>query len=293
MPYEQAKKLQALSEYLEAIGAADVSELPHGSGRPPVQEEQLYLRSIGMSCFWAYKAGELHDELKTFSTSSSTMAIFSIFDAGFGAPNDLDPRFLEFNRQHHALKRLTKRYFRIELPDYTVTLDSRTVRHFIDYAVVLITGDDIPEVQPVFYQVFAKSLNKADGSNYFWPYIEDGQLVFPDGMSLVSPAAFFLSDTNTSDQPLVPPGHVAVMEMFRNNVNCLAEDQQRWSMKGYYRQQAEKRGLGDTSIETFTGLTDALTRKRKAVEDLDRKLKKSAPDDGSGPSGSGGSAMQT
>jgi hypothetical protein len=136
-------------------------------------------------------------------------------------------------------------------------------------------------------------MNKADGSNYFWPYIEDGQLAFPDGMSLVSPAAFFVSDTDTSDYPLVPPGHVAVTEMFCDNANRLAEDQQRWSMKGYYRRQAEKKGLGETSIETFSGLTDTLARKRKAVGDLDRKLKKSAPDNASGASGSGDGAMQT
>jgi hypothetical protein len=56
MPYSQAKSLQAMNEYLEAIGVTDIKELPQGAGSPPIEEE-FRVNSI-MSHFWAYKDGE-------------------------------------------------------------------------------------------------------------------------------------------------------------------------------------------------------------------------------------------
>ncbi|KAJ6460621.1 hypothetical protein C8R45DRAFT_941718 [Mycena sanguinolenta] len=56
MPYSQAKRLQAFEEYLEAVGASSVNDLPYGSGRPPVEEE-LMVGSM-MSHFWTFKAAQ-------------------------------------------------------------------------------------------------------------------------------------------------------------------------------------------------------------------------------------------
>jgi hypothetical protein len=42
MPYDQAKKLTALGEYLEAMDVSDIKTLPYGAGRPPLQEEPLF-----------------------------------------------------------------------------------------------------------------------------------------------------------------------------------------------------------------------------------------------------------
>jgi hypothetical protein len=60
MPYSQPKGLQAMNEYLEAIGVADIRELPQGAGLPPIKEE-FQVNSI-MSHLWACEAGERIDE---------------------------------------------------------------------------------------------------------------------------------------------------------------------------------------------------------------------------------------
>jgi hypothetical protein len=48
MPYDQASKLVALNEYLETIGISDIKVLPYGSGKPPADDPQVFVSSVGL-----------------------------------------------------------------------------------------------------------------------------------------------------------------------------------------------------------------------------------------------------
>jgi hypothetical protein len=85
MPYDQAKKLQALAEYLEAIGVSDIKELPHGSGQPPLQEQGLSVASA-MTHFWAFKNGEQIGEFAPTESIPMSATELSIFDSDYKPP---------------------------------------------------------------------------------------------------------------------------------------------------------------------------------------------------------------
>jgi hypothetical protein len=43
LPYREIATLPALEQYLEALGVDNISNLPHGSGRPPLDDPQVVL----------------------------------------------------------------------------------------------------------------------------------------------------------------------------------------------------------------------------------------------------------
>ncbi|KAJ7118076.1 hypothetical protein C8R44DRAFT_625837, partial [Mycena epipterygia] len=111
MSYDQAKRLQALEDYLEAVGAQDIRSLPYGSGTPPADGEELLVASA-MFHFWAYKAAEPLDEFVPIPSSfPSTMAPpTTVFDLAHAFPALSDastPDFLDRQTLCRNFSRLT------------------------------------------------------------------------------------------------------------------------------------------------------------------------------------------
>lgn len=76
MPYEQAKQLHALTEYLEAVGISDVKSLPHGASKPPLTEQALHVGAVGAETFYfpVYKELEVLDEFSLPIPTAHTLA---------------------------------------------------------------------------------------------------------------------------------------------------------------------------------------------------------------------------
>ena len=46
LPYYQVTHLQALTDYMDLLGVAKISKLPHGPGNPPQDDPQIFINSI-------------------------------------------------------------------------------------------------------------------------------------------------------------------------------------------------------------------------------------------------------
>lgn len=264
MPYDQAKRLQALTDYLEIKGVSDVKELSYGSAKPPIYQEEFLVGSA-MSHFWAFKAGETLEE---FAPPSSTpMPQPSIFDSAF-MPTDLSDRFIAFNKVHDALKRLNKRTFRFARPGLEpVLFDARTIRLYADYSVAVCSGDDLPDLAPAFYIAFAKEMNAYDDSGYGWPYIENGLIVWDDKLTPADPDSYCVLDHETTDR-LLGMGEVAVTQRYFENAERLIHLEQQRETK-YWKMRQEKKAIRHDPIpDVHTKEAKAnFAKKRKGLED--------------------------
>jgi hypothetical protein len=172
MPYNQAKKLQALVEYLEAIDVSDIKELPHGSGQPPLQEQGMMVASA-MTHFWAFKNGEQIEEFTPTKSVSIAATEPNIFDFDYKPP--ISERFQAYNVVHSALKRLSPTLFRFQRNSgyEPVLFTAACVRVFAEYNITVCFGKTLPEMAPVHYSIFAEAMNDWDNSGFGWAYIED------------------------------------------------------------------------------------------------------------------------
>jgi hypothetical protein len=163
-----------------------------------------------MSYFWAYKANEPLGEFSPPETSTIAMPVTQdIFSRSFGTPNDLSIRFLEYNSNHTALKRVNYRYFRLDIPQGSVFLEARTIRHYIDYNQALCTGDDVPELTPAYYPSFAEVINQYDNSGFFWAYLEGGKIVWKEGSTPANAEDFCVLDHEILARPMLGANQVA------------------------------------------------------------------------------------
>ncbi|KAF7371420.1 hypothetical protein MSAN_00778800 [Mycena sanguinolenta] len=293
MPYSQAKHLQALEEYLEAVGVSDIKELPYGSGKPPVEE--IMVGSM-MDYFWAYKSGEPLAEVSNFaSTSIPTPASFptttasdmsslastsydstSMADSVFyNLPSDSDLRaeFIRFNEKHHAIKRVSVEYFVFLVPGLQhELLPAALVRMFADFNVTLITGEGISPYIPAYYNYYAQALNDHDKSGNGWCYLQPGphstRLIFPDILLPADAASFLVRDHEITTRYLAPD-MVAVSTFYYENAERLAQQELRRSVR-YAKLRQEKKLLGKGKSFSVLDSQEAKARfavKRKALDD--------------------------
>ncbi|KAJ7359767.1 hypothetical protein DFH08DRAFT_416931 [Mycena albidolilacea] len=276
MPYAQAKRLQALTEYLEAIGASDIKDLPYGAGRPPPDGEEVFAGSA-MSHFWAYKAGERIGEFSDPIISSSNMSApavptTDIFSSLFGYPTtpSLSLDTLAFNNEHAIIQRVHPRYFRVTVPfddkNEIFVIDALTVRHWIEYSTALVSGNDVPEHMPMFYNAWAQLANEHDHSNYFWPYFLNGEIAWKDNGIPPTVQAFCLTDGEVFERPMLRMGEVAVTSEFYENAQRLADLERRRELK-YYKLRNDKKSKGSGSLADVTSKSamDNFAKKREAL----------------------------
>ncbi|KAJ7038649.1 hypothetical protein C8F04DRAFT_1255935 [Mycena alexandri] len=301
MPYTQAKHLQAMTEYLEAVGAPDIKDLPYGSGRPSKGSEELLVGSM-MDYFWAFKGGEPIDE---FSPPASTPVIPSmapidsttIFSAKTVFP-PLPERLLEINKIHSGLQRIARLLFLFTIPGLGSELMSAyTVRLFADYNVALITGDDIPDRQPAYYANFAQMMNAHDQSGLGWAYMDEdtNTLVWDNKFTPATPAALGVLEHEMLGERYLPDDHVAVTRSYFENAERRRFLEEQRELK-YYKQRIAKRTQEDAGSSTITAETlEKLDRKRKMFLEAAEAIKKqrleeapAGPVQTEGAGGSGG-----
>ncbi|KAJ7325494.1 hypothetical protein DFH08DRAFT_1028321 [Mycena albidolilacea] len=212
-----------------------------------------------------------------------------IFSRSFGTPNDLSIRFLEYNSNHAALKRVNYRYFRLDIPQGSVFHEARTIRHYIDYNQALCTGDDVPELTPAYYPSFAEVINQYDNSGFFWAYLEGGKIVWKEGSTPANAQDFCVLDHETLARPMLGANQVAVSQDYFDNAERLIEIERRRDLKYYHQRQAGKSGASDPKEAAAPKDTmDAFAKKRKALDDAaEEALAKKRRGDGDGASGSG------
>jgi hypothetical protein len=245
MPYSQAKNLQAMSEYLEAIGVADVKELPQGAGSPPIEEE-FQVNSI-MSHFWAYKAGERIDEFSPLLDLPTIMSapVADIFAPAFTDPTGLSVNMIHYNSRHPVLKRVNKRYFRITRADGSapIIFDALTIRLYADYCVALATNGITPVAVPAFYEDFARQMNQYDTCGFSWVYLEDGVFIFDESCDVANPEEYCVEDSETTEGVLMP-GEIAVSLQFKRNADRLKDQEDMRNMSWYEKRKNGNKGKG-------------------------------------------------
>jgi hypothetical protein len=186
----------------------------------------------------------------------------NIFSSSFGVPDDLSLRTTAYNVGHTALKRVTARYFRLSIPGVDAfLLEAHTIRHYIDYSNVLISGDDIPDYMPAFYNVFAQETNKHDNSDHFWPYLQEGKIIWKEDSIPPTIDTYCVYDQDILERPMLGPNEVAVTKDYFDNAQRLVDLERRRELK-YYRLRVERR----------TGLrTPPLTRPRRMSWNASRR----------------------
>ncbi|KAJ7734732.1 hypothetical protein DFH07DRAFT_780185 [Mycena maculata] len=218
--------------------------------------------------------------------TTASVASEDIFSRSFGTPNDLSLRTLAYNSNHTALKRVTACYFRLDIPDVdSFFLEAHTVRHYIDYSNALVSGDDIHELMPAFYNIFAQETNKHNNSDYFWTYFLDGKIIWKEGSLPPTAEAFCVHDHEILERPMLGVNEVAVTRDYFDNAQRLVELKCRRELK------TRRPGLRNPAPDlTSKDTMERFTKKRKALEAAaeEAAAKKLKANDGAGPSGSGG-----
>lgn len=108
MPYYQIINLQGLNNYLELLGAQNISELPKGKGNPPQEDPQIFLGAILMG-------SPLPALFPLFTSIQNNHSSFFITP---NSPSDpinfisFFPNTTSIHQDHHFLSTLTK------CPDY-------------------------------------------------------------------------------------------------------------------------------------------------------------------------------
>ncbi|KAJ7648829.1 hypothetical protein B0H17DRAFT_1215537 [Mycena rosella] len=160
MPYSQAKKLQAMNEYLESVGVSEIRELPYGAGKPPADSEELMVGST-LFHFWNWRAGvSIKGALEEVAPPSAIMSIpTEIFTANF------------------PYGRFPARHQRVVLylyPGMDVELMSAVeMRLAVDYNMAILNYDTVPQNPPVGYVEFTSNMNRLDNSKQFWVWLEE------------------------------------------------------------------------------------------------------------------------
>ncbi|KAJ7841421.1 hypothetical protein B0H13DRAFT_1910319 [Mycena leptocephala] len=152
----------------------------------------------------------------------------------------------------------------------------------------LISGDDIPDLMPVFYNIFAQETNKHDNSDHFWVYLSDGKIVWKEGALPPTANAYCVYDQDILECPMLGVNEVTVTRDYFDNAQHLVELERRRELK-YYRLRLDKKaGVSHSVIDTTSkDVMEGFTKKRKALEAAaeEATAKKQKADDGAGPSG--------
>ncbi|KAF7348752.1 Retrovirus-related Pol polyprotein from transposon 17.6 [Mycena venus] len=257
MPYPQAKRLEALNEYFEAIGISDIKELPYGQGRPP----------------W-----ELLNYLPTFIMTKKS-APRHPFHLG-ALTEDLDklPEHMrEFNVEHHALRRINRETFRFDAGDGAVELMSvTTVRHYMGYHLALCTEEDNPGLAPAYYDYFAATMNEHDGSGF-----RDGTILWDDTLEPADPKTFCILDGDIDTRVYLCAGEVATSEVELLDYHRLKDAETKNSVKWRKRRGEEKAQKELEASGLVSVSLDGFAKKRKRLQRLvdDEGKKKAHVDD--------------
>ncbi|KAJ7799566.1 hypothetical protein B0H13DRAFT_2390951 [Mycena leptocephala] len=271
MPYDQAKRLQALMEYLETLGISDVKELSYGSGKPHDVEQGLAINSV-MSHFWAYKDSEPFEEFLPPSQlpSHSIMATtnIDIFSPSAKHPALAD-HFVAYNEQHSALKRISNRLFCSTFPGLgTELIDAHTIYLYTEYNAALVACEDIPALVPAYYPNFAQLMNNHDDSGFGWAYIDDasGTIVWDEKFSPADSGSFYVLPHQINDR-LLSNDEVAVSQLYYENSERLHKQEQMRELK-YYKLRQEKKNKPSDIPDLHTKEAKAtFAKKCKALED--------------------------
>ncbi|KAJ7656513.1 hypothetical protein DFH06DRAFT_1328787 [Mycena polygramma] len=308
MPYDQAKKLQALPEYLEAAGVADIKELSYGAGKPPAGAQELLVGSM-MDYFWAYKAGEPLQEFLTTSpllphsdamgnknkngkgkAASTPAPIYAPTAAE--APDDMVAEFAAFNKKHSALQRVNKSALLVLRPaaDEEV-MHSATLRMYAEYSVALHTQEGIPARAPFGYVDFAIYMNVHDSGGYGWMYVGEDGLVWEDHWIPADPKAFLVEDHQLYERALLP-GQVAVSQLYFDTAERLRIEDAKRQLKWQMAREEKKNKAPGSSVDVRSEEALAFSAKKRKVhaeaaaavkkQKLDDEAAEAAAEDASG-----------
>ncbi|KAF7334186.1 Gag-pol polyprotein [Mycena venus] len=291
IPYEQAKRLQALVEYLEAVGVSDFKELPYGSGKPPVEGEELMVHSI-MSHFWAYEHGELLEEFLTLApTTTMPKQPSPRYPFRLGALTEsldtLSDRMHDYNELHHALKQINIDTFRFDIPGLpTELVHATSVRQFLEYHVALCADDDLPGLAPAYYSNFAQLMNEHDNSGFGWAHLDDeSSTIIWDNCLVPADADAFFLDHELDSGCFLRNDEVAVSRMEFEDYERLKRQETKRNVKWTRVRVDEKEkkeaeaGKLVVSMESFTKKRRMLAKNAEHVAAA-KKQRKSGPEEG-------------
>ncbi|KAJ7318844.1 hypothetical protein DFH08DRAFT_971204 [Mycena albidolilacea] len=200
-------------------------------------------------------------------------AIADIFVPAFADPMGLSLNMIHYNDHHPILKRINKHYFCITCTDSSapIIFDTRTIRLYADYCIVLATNGVAPVAILVFYEDLTRQMNKYDMCSFFWAYLEDSMFVFDKSCNVANPEEYCLGESETTEGILMP-GEVAVTSQFKCNTDRLKDQEDMQNMSWYEKCKTGK-GKGQPGrppaspvlVNSETGKL-AFTLKRKEAD---------------------------
>jgi hypothetical protein len=289
MPYAQAKRLQALDEYFEAIGISDVKDLPYGQGKPPVDGEEVMVSSA-MTHFWTYKAGEaigeFSDILPIPHMPPKSLSPRHQFRLG-ALTEDLDklPEHMSaYNEGHHTLIRIKRGTFRYNSELGPELIAAATIRHYIDYHIALCADDTIPSLAPAGYDDFADTMNELDNSGFGWARLDQhGAIIWNDEHEFATAEDFCVLDRDLDPRAYLRAGEVAISNVelldYRRLKDAETKNNVKWRMKRIDERDEKERNAGSVQISA-----DAFAKKRKLLQrSVNETAKKARVDEGAVP----------
>jgi hypothetical protein len=130
LPYYQITHLQALTDYLGLLGVKQISKLPNGHGRPPLDDPQVFLGSINpydidndspscpsFSDFFSYLKSLLQDVSPLFRSTPTSTFISPSVDLEFTIV--IMPKFRSV--KHPIFQRLSATHYLISEPDDSIS----------------------------------------------------------------------------------------------------------------------------------------------------------------------------
>ncbi|KAF7298585.1 hypothetical protein MIND_00805300 [Mycena indigotica] len=201
MPYDQAAHLSALADYLEALGIADVGQLPYGTAglnKVTGDKASLAVACVALDLPVAWNPRTLKGLAMELGFSSTppdsnllrstdrTMTAAAVVPPRFAAAADpcriiplaeIPVEYSDFNAAHRVIRRQSRDSFVVidGASGAESIMSAMQVRLYVLQNIWNNNPDNDVCRNPAGYRTFAINMNTYDHHNSGWSYFEDGE----------------------------------------------------------------------------------------------------------------------
>ena len=258
LPYYQITHLQALTDYLELIGVSQISNLPNGSGRPPVDDPQVFLGSISvispldnpldklLSSPIIITAGLIFKRL--YQTLHSTFFPDTLTTSHSTITNPSPPLTMpsRCSANHPYFSHISDTHYQITEPGsrVTTTVHIGQITDYVNFDEDVRTHGGMTRIQsmPLGYPEFANLWNmgtrRGDHRRFSHVYMPEGTAEYQVQLfrQLVNISEFTITETQIG---MAPPTSALQAELTQEFAYVMME-QRRNSCRGFKRRQDQR-----------------------------------------------------
>ncbi|KAJ7817725.1 hypothetical protein B0H13DRAFT_2379473 [Mycena leptocephala] len=205
MPYAQAARLPCFRDYLDAVGASDIKELPYGAGQPPAEDPEVFVGAIQMEGFACHISAQGSEnsppttlrtmfDLAEFTASTTGRKFFT---GPVPDPQNWDTKFNSWNAKHNTIKRVSNEAFVLigqgQQTGTHMVVSAKQVALFVTHNEDLWYNKNANnyDSDPLGYAYFAMHLSSFDQSTDLWAFydVKESRYVYPQADSSQSELA--------------------------------------------------------------------------------------------------------